>query len=241
MPWLKANRDRFDGVLVHGLWEYTGLASLIALRGHRPYMVFTHGMLDPYFKRAFRLKHLKKWLYWVPVQYWVLRAAERVLFTTELERDLARQSFWLWRWDSMVVSYGADPQMPEIQKAYSRLSMPTVLVCLPPFPSPLRPLRAPASRLLLYLGRIDQKKGCDLLVQAFAAVAPGSPDLHLIMAGPDPRGWRRELHAIAVAAGVADRVHWPGMLRGDAKMGRLRRLRRLRPPFAPGKLRHRRR
>lgn len=213
VPWLKANRDRFDGVLVHGLWEYTGLASLIALRGHRPYMVFTHGMLDPYFKRAFRLKHLKKWLYWVPVQYWVLRAAERVLFTTELERDLARQSFWLWRWDSMVVSYGADPQMPEIQKL-----TPAFYAHCPGLPAS-GAAGVPASRLLLYLGRIDQKKGCDLLVQAFAAVAPGSPDLHLIMAGPDPRGWRRELQAIAVAAGVADRVHWPGMLRGDAKWG----------------------
>jgi glycosyltransferase involved in cell wall biosynthesis len=39
------------------------------------------------------------------------------------------------------------------------------------------------------------------------------------MAGPDPSLWRTELSAIASAAGVADRVHWPGILLGDAKWG----------------------
>ena len=41
------------------------------MRGRVPYVVFTHGMLDPYFKRAFPMKHLKKWAYWLPVEYWV--------------------------------------------------------------------------------------------------------------------------------------------------------------------------
>jgi glycosyltransferase involved in cell wall biosynthesis len=219
VPWLRANRDRFDGVLVHGLWEFTGLASLLAFRGHKPYMVFTHGMLDPYFKRAHPLKHIKKWLYWIPVQYWVLRAAERVLFTTELERDLARQSFWLWHWDPMVVSYGADPQLPEIQKL-----IPAFYERCPEFnaghsDSADANTSRPAQRFLLYLGRIDPKKGCDLLVQAFAAIAGQHPELHLIMAGPDQKGWRKELQATAIAAGVDDRIHWPGMLRGDAKWG----------------------
>jgi glycosyltransferase involved in cell wall biosynthesis len=93
IPWLRANRDRFDGIIVHGLWEFTGLGIRLA-HGRVPYVVFPHGMLDPYFKRRFPSKHLKKWLYWLPAEYWVLRGAERVLFTTNVERDLARQSFW---------------------------------------------------------------------------------------------------------------------------------------------------
>ena len=75
LPWLKANRDRFDGVVVNGLWQYCGLAAWLALAGNTPYVVFTHGMLDPYFKHAFPMKHVKKWLYWVPVEYRVLRDA----------------------------------------------------------------------------------------------------------------------------------------------------------------------
>lgn len=209
IPWLKANRDRFDGVVVHGLWEFTGLAALIAVAGRKPYLVFTHGMLDPYFKRRYRLKHMKKWIYWLLAQYWVLRSASRVMFTTELERDLATKSFWLWHWHPMVVSYGADPQLPDID------------ALVPAFYERCPELDAEdkGRRFLLYLSRIHPKKGCDMLLKAFAAVAPAHPELHLIMAGPDAAGLRQELEKITDAAGLSDRVHWPGMLTGDAKWG----------------------
>ena len=39
------------------------------------------------------------------------------------------------------------------------------------------------------------------------------------MAGPDQTGLVPRLQAMAAAAGVAGRVSWPGMLRGDAKWG----------------------
>ena len=205
LPWLKANRPRFDGVMVHGLWEYTGWAAWRALAGRLPYVVFAHGMLDPYFKRRFPMKHRKKWMYWLGAEYWVLRGAARVLFTTATERDLAAQSFFLHRWQSLVVPLGSDPPPADrdsvLRAFYERVPQ----------------LRG--KRFLLFLGRIDPKKGCDLLLRAFAAVAPQHPDLHLVMAGPDPRGWQAELHAFAKQAGVGDRVHWPGMLRGEAKWG----------------------
>jgi glycosyltransferase involved in cell wall biosynthesis len=209
IPWLQANRDRFDGVVVHGLWEFTGLAALVAVAGHKPYLVFTHGMLDPYFKRRYPLKHVKKWIYWLLVQYWVLRSASRVMFTTELERDLASQSFWLWHWNPMVVSYGADPQLPDID------------ALVPAFYERCPELQREdhGRRYLLFLSRIHPKKGCDLLLMAFAKVAHAHPELHLIMAGPDALGLREELQPIADAAGLGDRVHWPGMLKGDAKWG----------------------
>jgi glycosyltransferase involved in cell wall biosynthesis len=209
IPWLKANRDRFDGVVVHGLWEFTGLAALLAVAGHKPYLVFTHGMLDPYFKRRYPLKHMKKWLYWLLVQYWVLRSASRVMFTTGVERDLATESFWLWHWNPMVVSYGADPQLPDID------------ALVPAFYERCPELRSEdkGRSLLLYLSRIHPKKGCDLLLRAFATVAPAHPELHLIMAGPDATGLRKELQKITDDAGLSDRVHWPGMLKGDAKWG----------------------
>lgn len=209
IPWLVKNRDRFDGIIVHGLWEFTGLASLIAIAGHKPFLVFTHGMLDPYFKRRYPLKHVKKWIYWLLAQYWVLRAASRVMFTTELERDLATKTFWLWHWNPMVVSYGADPQLPEIDALVPAFYE----VC------PELDVYDEGRSYLLFLSRIHPKKGCDLLLQAFAAVAPAHPKLHLIMAGPDATGMRKDLQPIVDQAGLAQRVHWPGMLKGDAKWG----------------------
>jgi glycosyltransferase involved in cell wall biosynthesis len=206
IPWLRANRHRFDGVVVNGMWQYTGFAAWRALAGHIPYIVVTHGMLDPWFKRTYPLKHLKKWAYWLAAEYWVLRRAYRVLFTTHEEARLARQSFWLHRWRPHVAAIGATrptgaPPPEQIQAFYT--------VC-------------PAvrnKRFVLFLGRIHVKKGCDLLIEAFAKVASLDPDLHLVMAGPDQTGWAAALQQAAAKSGIAHRVHWPGMLDGDVKWG----------------------
>jgi glycosyltransferase involved in cell wall biosynthesis len=70
---------------------------------------------------------------------------------------------------------------------------------------------------LLFLGRIHPKKGCDLLIEAFAREA--RPDLHLVMAGPDETGWGAELRIQAQRLSVSERITWTGMLRGKAKWG----------------------
>lgn len=86
-PWLANHAKRFDAVVVHGLWQYHGFATWKALHDSGvPYYVYTHGMLDPWFKEAYPLKHLKKWLYWPWAEYRVLRDARAVIFTTEEER-----------------------------------------------------------------------------------------------------------------------------------------------------------
>ena len=68
------------------------------VHGRMPYVVFPHGMLDPYFKRAFPLKHVKKQVYWLAREYRVLRDARAVCFTTAMERDAAAKTFWPQRW-----------------------------------------------------------------------------------------------------------------------------------------------
>ena len=207
LPWLRANRHRFDGVVVNGLWQYCGYAAWRALSGNTPYVVFTHGMLDPYFRYAFPLKHIKKWIYWVPFEYRVLRDAYRVLFTSKAEKRLAEQSFSLHRWNAYVVPYGASGPKgdPEVQRQAFFAKCPAV----------------EGKRFLLFLGRIHRKKGCDMLIDAFAKVAADDPTLHLVMAGPDQQLWSAKLRESVVAAGLTERVHWPGMLKGDAKWGSL--------------------
>jgi glycosyltransferase involved in cell wall biosynthesis len=213
LPWLRENAERFDGVIVHGLWEYTGLAVRLALHGRVPYVVFPHGMLDPYFKQQYPLKHLKKWLYWLLAEYWVLRGAMRVLFTTELERDLALQTFSLARWRPMVAPLGSEaPPAPAAELIEAlRARSPELFV---QHDGAWKPLR-----FLLFLGRLHPKKGCELLIEAFATIAQQDPTLHLVMAGPDGAQWQHKLEELAATAGIADRVLWPGILLGEAKWG----------------------
>jgi len=206
VPWLLAHAPSYDRIVINGLWQYHSYGSWRALRRlGLPYFVFTHGMLDPWFKRNYPLKHLKKWLYWPWADYRVLRDATSVLFTCEEERLLARQSFWLYSAKEQVVAYGTSqpPQDAERLRAQFLAAHPQLQ----------------GKRVMLFLSRIHAKKGCDLLVRAFAQVAASHPDLHLVMAGPDQTGLVPGLQAMAADAGVGDRVSWPGMLRGDAKWG----------------------
>lgn len=49
--WLAKNHQNYDCVIVDGLWQHHGNAARYALRKtNTPYVVFTHGMLDPWFK-----------------------------------------------------------------------------------------------------------------------------------------------------------------------------------------------
>lgn len=203
LPWLRRERSRFDAVLVHGLWQYPGFAVWRALAGTAtPYLVFPHGMLDPWFRRRYPLKHLKKWLYWPWGEYRVLRDARAVLFTCEEESRLAPQSFALYRANSVVTGLGTTtPPAGDAEAFFAR------------FPA----LRG--QRLLLFMGRLHPKKGCDLLLEAYASVIGTSPEWRLVFAGPDDVGYQRELFHIAEQRGIADRVICTGLLRDEAKWG----------------------
>ncbi len=201
VPWLRHNRGQYDAVIVNGLWQYHSLAVWRVFRMmDTPYFVFPHGALDPWFKQRYPLKHLKKWAYWPWAEYRVLRDARAVIFTCEQERLLARKSFWLYHANEAVTTYGTS-NPPLVGGA-------TFLQAHP---------RLQDKRIVLFLGRIHPKKGCDLLLDAFAQVATEDERLHLVMAGPDQVGWTVPLQAQARRLGIDQRVTWPGMLEGDMK------------------------
>lgn len=206
VPWLKAHAKHYEAVIVNGIWQYHSFGVWRALRKTgKPYYVFTHGMLDPWFRRHYPLKHAKKWLYWPWSDYRVIRDARAVLFTSEEERLEARKSFWLYRATERVVAYGTATPPQERQRA------------LEAFHTQFPGLRG--MRFLLFLGRIHEKKGCELLLRAFAQHARTDPALHLVMAGPDQTGWASTLKHTAAQLGMAGRITWTGMVRGELKWG----------------------
>jgi len=166
---LRQRESELGSVFIHGLWQWQGLGAWLALRRSRvPYFVFPHGMLDPWFREAFPLKHARKSLYWRLCEQRVLRDSAGVIFTSEEERTLGRATFSPWpvRHERIIPLGCAAPPQPsdELRERFFQR-----------FPE----LRG--KRLLLFLGRLHEKKGCDLLIEAFRQV--GTP-LHLVLAGP---------------------------------------------------------
>jgi glycosyltransferase involved in cell wall biosynthesis len=67
------------------------------------------------------------------------------------------------------------------------------------------------------MGRLHPKKGCDLLLEAYAATLAKDPAWRLVFAGPDAVHWQQELAARAHASGITEQIVWTGMLRDSVK------------------------
>jgi glycosyltransferase involved in cell wall biosynthesis len=208
--WLHDNSRSFDAIVLHGLWNYSSLGAWRALRnGPAPYFIFAHGMMDPWFKEQYPLKHMLKQIYWTAAEGRVLRDAKAVLFTCEEERLRAAGAFKGHSYRERVVLFGtADPDgNAEAEIAAFNAAFPALQ----------------NRKYLLFLSRIHPKKGCDLLLQAFGDLVRELPeDLDLVIAGPDQVGWSTELRAVGDRLGISNRLHWPGMLKGDVKWGAFR-------------------
>jgi glycosyltransferase involved in cell wall biosynthesis len=78
------------------------------------------------------------------------------------------------------------------------------------FTTPAASVAVPCARFVFALGRVVEKKGFDLLLDAFAQIAPTHPDVGLVIGGTGSAldGLVRR----AAAAGLSERVAFPGLL-----------------------------
>jgi glycosyltransferase involved in cell wall biosynthesis len=204
--WLRKNAQGYDAIILNGLWNYTSYGSWFALRKlDVPYYVCPHGMLDPWLKEAYPAGHFLRTIFWNLFEWKVLRDTRGIFFACEEERQLANQSFLGDNHRGYVVGYGTqDVSGDEITRKAAFLSK---------FP------QVRDRKLILFLSRIHPKKGLDLLIEAFARHADKLVEFDLVIAGPDDVGLKLPLAKRAAELGVADRIHWTGMLTGDEKWG----------------------
>ncbi|WP_183559868.1 glycosyltransferase [Mucilaginibacter sp. SP1R1] len=230
LPWLLQNVERFDAVILHGLWLYHGYAVERAFKQlkkqhddinkHPRFFVMPHGMLDPYFQRAKgrRMKAFRNALYWRLIEKNVVNRSNGLLFTCETELQLAREPFWPYKPKrETVVGLGVEEPpafKTEMINAFKE-GCPEIK----------------DSSYLLFLSRINEKKGTDLLIKAYLKMVERkyaaiiNQDLNsipkLVIAGPglDTAYGKQMQQWVAQSALIKDLVYFPGMLSGNAKWG----------------------
>ena len=189
-----------DVVHVHTPWDpYNPAVVSAAKRAGKPYVVTIHGMLDDW---SMSVQSLKKRTYLKLIGRKMLEGAARVHFTAQAERDQALK--WAPNAKPAVLPLLMDltpyDQLPGPELARERFSV----------------LDTDEPRLL-FLSRVDPKKGVDLLIQSVAALQAEGRSVQAMVAGPGEEAYVNQLKKMAEQLGVADRIHFLGMVRGDLK------------------------
>lgn len=74
--------------------------------------------------------------------------------------------------------------------------------------------------VVLFLGRLHERKGAQFLIPAFARARDAAPDARLVIAGPD-EGMLSALRGLVHAHGVAQHMTFTGMLSGEERLAAL--------------------
>lgn len=135
----------------------------------------------------------------------------RARLVRALERDQARRSAVVYAptraiLDRVGHDWGLDPS--RLERIANPLSIDAVERAgrgEPPFPLP--------DRFLVFLGRIERRKGVEQLAAALPRVLGANPDVAALLIGPDPDGLTASLRQ--AAAPVAERTHFVGELPRD--------------------------
>ena len=193
-----------DLVHVHNLYLFHDLVSGRYCRIFGvPYLIQPHGSLDPFIYRRHRWR--KRFMEW-GFQNRTIRKASAILFTTAEERELAAP--FTFGTPGVVVPLGMDldefaglPEPGEFRRRHPEIG---------------------AKHIILFFGRINFKKGLDILAKAFGAVARRRQDVHLVIAGPDNEGWGDRVRTWLAAEGVGACTTFTGMVLGPEKLAVLR-------------------
>lgn len=179
--WGLKNLRRFRIIIIHGLWQFPSLCFLLwllFLRGHRVSLpkvyIKPHGMLDPWFQKSpsRKFKAFRNFLFWLFIESHAIRLCDGLLYGSKKEAQLAKTTFPFFRpRSSILVGYSLCKIPPKVlskEKEFRRTY-----------------LRNYAKPFLLFLSRIDPKKGLPILIEAYSNLRNRGLELPLlVIAGP---------------------------------------------------------
>ena len=202
--WLRSNVYRFDVVHVHALFSFASTLAMTCARGHKVnYIVRPLGVLNRYGMERRRpgLKRLSFRFVELPL----LRHAARLHYTSQREKHEAEETGV--RGPSAVIPIGIDvaqfDRLPGPGRFFERFSA------------------AKGRTIILFLSRIDPKKGLELLLPAFAATSRKFPEALLVIAGASEDGYLACLQELARSLHLENSVLWTGRLDEADKLSAL--------------------
>lgn len=179
-----------DVVHIHGVWSpYLAAVALTAIRSRIPVVVTPHGMLEPW---SLGVGATRKWFAMSVYQRKILARASALHATSKMEAANLRR-----------LDVGAVPVF----------IVPNP-VNEPPPPDEASLPRIGGKRVLLFLSRLHEKKGLDILLQAWNEIRP--PQWRLLIVGSGDQNYVARLKQFCVSHDVPDvgfQSHVDGQLR----------------------------
>jgi len=190
-----------DLVHTHGIWTYLSVATLRWSKSNggvtpRPYVVSTHGMLDPW------ALHNSRWKKILAAFVFERRHVENAACVHAVNQAEA----------SAIRAFGLRNPICVIPNGVEvRESNPPDR--MPPWAAEM----VSARKVLLYLGRLHPKKGLSMLLRGWKEVFKRERGWVLVIAGWDQGGHRAELEQLARELKITDSVQIAGPLFGEAR------------------------
>ena len=185
---------------IHSLYLFhTAVSALYCEKFQTPYVIRPHGTLDPYIYKRHRFRKL---IVENLFQNRAIRYASGIHFITEEEKTLGEK--YTFGAPGFVIPIGLDAEGYEKKDSKEKL--------FSRFPE------LNGKRIILFLGRVNFKKGMDILVAAFSAVAKERDDVHLLIAGPDDSDYSKKVTAWLKKEDVYKKTTLAGMLQGEEKL-----------------------
>jgi len=197
---LKNSINNFDVVHIHSLYLFHNLIAGHYCRKYKiPHIIRPHGILDPFLQR----RHpFRKKIYNLMIEGRNLNQATAIHYTTREEMELAKPLNI--KAPGVVVPNGIEfskyknlPEYGTFKNKYPRLK---------------------DKKIILFLSRINFKKGLDILIKSFGRIARTRNDVYLVIAGPDNDGYIRYVKKWLEEEGVTRKVIFTGMLLGEEKL-----------------------
>lgn len=196
ISYLKKTIDKFDIIHIHEHRHSLAIAThRYAQKNNIPYVLQAHGSVLPFFQKE-KLKEIFD-------KFWgfdILHDASRVFALTEVEKE-------------QYLKMGVREDKIEIVPLGINLDEYQTLPSKGKFKSKYN--LNDTDKLILFLGRIHKIKGLDLLIKSFNRVS--NDNVKLAIVGGD-YGFRENLDELIEEYGLTDKVIFPGVLTGEAKI-----------------------